>query len=511
MLRQHSQLMITLLVIADALAVTAAWLGSYWLRFALLPVDPAKGVPELSDKFLPMLPLVVLGHLIIFHRLKLYRPRRSESLWRELRDIIKAFVVAVVVVVLIDYAMPETNKISRQFTGTYAVFGTGCFAFFRLGVRAFLRTLRRRGWNRRQAAIIGTGRAAQRFHEALNRNRWTGFEVAYFVDDAEHRESDTLRGLPLRGPLAALGEIVDKHPVDSFFVALPTHDVQRVNEVLAALDTSSADVRLIPDVSPTYTLRPEVTQLDGMPVLSLRQTPLYGWNALVKRAFDLIVGSLCLLVALLPMAVIALLIKRSSPGPVLFRQRRVGLDGREFTMVKFRTMRVDAEAGGPRWTPDTAGLTPIGRFLRRTSLDELPNLFNVLSGHMSLVGPRPERPEFIREFRHEIPRYMLRHKTKAGMTGWAQIRGYRGNTSLRKRIQHDLYYIRNWSLALDMRILLATLTRAWFSSHEDPPSKGDEEASVIKKRAEDDVIAPSAPSPLPGEVARGRDSLVRDV
>lgn len=465
MLKRHSQLMITLLVLADALAVGSAWLASYWLRFEFLPIDPAKGKPELSDKFLPMLPLVVLGHLIIFYRLRLYRPRRSDRLLRETWDILKAFLVAVVVVVLIDYAQPQSNKISRQFIATYAVVGTACFATFRLAVRVTLRLLRRRGRNLRHAAIIGSGRSAQRLLQALQRNPWTGLQVAYFVDD--RTQPGALRGIPVQGPLAELHTIVEQNPVDSVFIALPTSQAHRVSEILANLQTCMADVRMVPDTNPVYAMRPNVSQLDGVPIVSLRQTPLWGWNAIVKRGFDLVVGSLCLLVALVPMAVIAVLIKLGSPGPVLYRQRRMGLDGREFTMLKFRTMRVDAEADGPVWSQaNDARRTRVGMFLRRMSLDELPNLFNVLAGHMSLVGPRPERPEFITQFKREIPHYMLRHKMKAGMTGFAQVRGLRGDTSLRKRIRHDVHYIRNWSLGLDIRIMAQTLAGVWFSKHE---------------------------------------------
>lgn len=465
MLKQHSQLIISLLVLADALAIVAAWLASYWLRFTYLPVDPAKGVPELTDKFLPMLPWVVVGHLIIFYRLRLYRPRRLESVWREMRDILKAFVVAVMVVVLIDYAQPQSNKISRQFIVTYAVIGTGFFALFRFCVRKVLRALRRRGWNRRTAAIIGSGRSAQRLLHVLRKNSWLGLEVAYFIDDAH--AGGHVHGVRVHGPLSAVEEILERQPVDSIFVALSNQQADRTNAVLEALATSMADVRVIPDTNPAYAMRPNVSQLDDVPILSLRQTPLYGWNAILKRGFDIVVGSACLLVALVPMVVIAVLIKVTSRGPVLYRQRRMGLDGREFTMLKFRTMREDAEKDGPVWSQAVdARRTRVGAFLRRTSLDELPNLFNVLAGHMSLVGPRPERPEFIAQFKHEIPNYMLRHKMKAGLTGYAQVRGWRGETSLRKRIQHDVYYIRHWSLWLDVRIMLQTVLGAWFSQHE---------------------------------------------
>lgn len=467
MLKQYSSLMVSLLVLADACAIAVAWLASYWVRFAYLPVDPAKGVPALTDKFLPMLPLVVLAHLIIFYRLRLYRPRRANTILSETRDIIKAFVVAVVAVVLIDYALPASNKISRQFIATYAVLGTSCFALFRGSVRAFLRALRRRGWNQRTAAIIGAGRWAQRLLHALRRNSWTGIQVAYFVDDRPRDNVGRIRGVPVYGPLSDLRQILEQRPVDAVFVALPSEQAGRTEELLAAMQTITADVRLVPELNPTYAMRPDIGRLDGIPILSLRQTPLYGWNALLKRGFDLVVGTLCLLIAAVPMLIIALLIKLTSPGPVFYRQRRMGLDGREFEMLKFRTMRVGAEADGPVWSRrQDPRRTRIGAILRRTSLDELPNLFNVLKGEMSLVGPRPERPEFIRQFKEQVPRYMLRHKMKAGMTGYAQIRGYRGDTSLKKRIQHDLHYIRNWSLGLDIRILAQTLFGVWFSRHE---------------------------------------------
>lgn len=475
MLRQHSHIMLAGLVVADAVAVGATWLLSYWARFEYFPAP--KGVPELSDRFLPMLPLVVLGHLLVFGRVGLYRPRRSDSLARELRDILKAFIVAVVVVVLLDYAWPQPNKLSRGFIATYAVLGTGCFTLFRLSVRGALRMLRRRGFNRRYAAIVGSGRVAQRLVQALQRHRWTGIDIAYFIDDTNGRPGQ-IRGIPLRGPLTELRRIIDEHPVDAVFIALPSHDVQRFDEVLAALETSMADVRFVPDVNPAYMMRPRASELDGVPILSLRQSPLYGWNVLLKRGFDLVAGTICLILAALPMGLIALLVKRSSPGPAFYRQRRIGLDGQEFTLIKFRTMRADAEAGGPVWSQkEDARRTRIGEFLRRTSLDELPNLFNVLAGHMSLVGPRPERPEFIARFRDEIPKYMQRHKMKAGMTGYAQIKGWRGDTSLRKRIQHDLYYIRNWSLGLDLWILLQTAWGVWFSQHETPGGRPDAEAS----------------------------------
>lgn len=457
------------MVVFDALAVTWAWLLCYWLRFANLPVDPAKGMPTLFDKFLPMLPFVVLAHLIVFYRVGLYRPRRSEWLLVETRDVVKAFAVSIVMIVVIDFLYPAPNKLSRLFVLTYAIVGTVLFATLRGTIRVLLHALRKRGWNQRHAAIVGTGRNAQRLVQALARNAWTGLQVAYYVDDRNELQARTVFDRPAFGPLSRMKQIVDEHPVDAVFIALPDEQSNRINEVILALETSMADVRIVPEFDPAYAMRPQIGLLDGVPILSLRQTPLYGMNALLKRAFDLLVGSICLVIGFVPMVVIAVLTKLSSKGPVFYRQARMGLDGHEFLMLKFRTMAVDAEhKTGAVWaTRDDPRRTKLGAFLRRTSLDELPQLLNVLKGDMSLVGPRPERPEFIEQFKDEIPRYMLRHKMKAGMTGYAQIKGLRGSeTSLRKRIQHDVHYIRHWSLWLDLRILFQTVFGVWFSKHE---------------------------------------------
>jgi len=227
------------------------------------------------------------------------------------------------------------------------------------------------------------------------------------------------------------------------------------------------DVKVIPDILQFITLKAAVEELDGLPIISLSEGPVTGWNRVAKRALDLAVSALALVILSPLFALIALGIRLTSSGPVIYGQERMGLDGRPFRMYKFRSMRMDAEAeSGPVWTaPDDARRTLVGQFLRRFSLDELPQLWNVLRGEMSLVGPRPERPFFVQQFRTMIPQYMLRHKVKSGMTGWAQVNGLRGNTSLEKRIEYDLYYVENWSLTMDLKILCLTLWRAWRHRH----------------------------------------------
>jgi Undecaprenyl-phosphate glucose phosphotransferase len=263
---------------------------------------------------------------------------------------------------------------------------------------------------------------------------------------------------PHLGQYRDIPDVIERHEVDQVYIALDSNQQSDLEEINRQLAEQMVDLNIVPDIYHTLNINPELLDLDGMPIIALRQSAVEGWNRVFKRIFDL-VGAALLIVVLTPLwIVIPLLIKLTSPGPAFYRQERMGLDGRSFWMIKFRSMRVDAEdETGAVWA--SAGdqrRTKLGAFLRRTSLDEWPQLFNVLAGTMSLVGPRPERPVFIREFKKKIPNYMLRHKMKAGMTGWAQVNGWRGNTSLEKRIEFDIYYLTHWSIWFDIKILLMT-------------------------------------------------------
>jgi Undecaprenyl-phosphate glucose phosphotransferase len=325
----------------------------------------------------------------------------------------------------------------------------------RVGMRVALRYARLRGSNTRSAAIVGAGRLGQKLHNTLNKHPWMGIVVSYFIDDTLNQSE--INRCKVFGPTDRLEEILDRHPVDIVFVAMSKPNQEHTEEVISRLSKISVDLRVVPDLLAVQFLRHKVTQLDDLSIISLNYSPQQGWNSMVKRLFDLTLTSLALAVLAGPMLLIAAIIKLGG-GPVLYRQVRASIGGQTFKMLKFRTMVVGAEANtGPVWTvPDDPRITRIGRFLRRTSLDELPQLINVVLGDMSLVGPRPERPELIERFKLQIPRYMLRHHVKAGITGWAQVNGLRGQAPLRKRIQYDLFYIRNWSLGLDLWILLLT-------------------------------------------------------
>jgi Undecaprenyl-phosphate glucose phosphotransferase len=311
---------------------------------------------------------------------------------------------------------------------------------------------------------VGGGRPAADVLGMLARRVDLGIQVLGVLGDKAGDAGGHRRWL---GGFEDLRAVLDRHPVDVVFVALPYAEHTRLPAILADIGDDPVTIHLVPDVYGLASLRGGIEEFEAIPFIHLRESPLYGWNRLLKRLFDLVVGGVVLLLTAPLMAAIALAIRITSPGPVLLRQERMGLDGRRFPLLKFRTMRVDAEAAtGPVWArPDDDRRTAVGSVLRRFNLDELPQLVNVLRGEMSLVGPRPERPVFVEDFRRRIPGYMLRHKVKAGMTGWAQVNGWRGDTSLEKRIEYDLYYIERWSLAFDVKILVQTVYRGFTNAY----------------------------------------------
>jgi Undecaprenyl-phosphate glucose phosphotransferase len=285
-----------------------------------------------------------------------------------------------------------------------------------------------------------------------------------FVDDRAGGDHIGYRGLPLLGTLAELADIAQRERVDHLYVALPLEEHTKLLDLVEVTSRECIDVKIVPDLLQFITLRARLEDLDGLPIINVNDVPLQGFNAWLKRGIDVALSAAALVVLGIPLGIIALVVKVTSRGPVFYAQERMGLDGRAFTVYKFRSMYEDAESeSGPVWArEDDPRATPIGRWLRKLDLDELPQFWNVLRGDMSIVGPRPERPFFVEQFKHRIPQYMLRHKVKAGITGWAQVNGWRGNTSLEKRIEYDLYYIENWSVTLDLKIMWLTVFRGLF-------------------------------------------------
>jgi len=457
-LKAHSRVFEHLTLAIDVVLIALCWLAAYGLRFYVVgPALVTPDVPPLREYLLQLVPIVLVWGGA-FHWFDLYRPQRLGSYVSEWTDVAKASTLGVLVLIAImRFAFRETEY-SRVVIVYFWALSIVAVSLWRATFREGLRFARRQGMNLRRAIIVGGGGPALEILAALRRRPDIGVRVLGIVGD-KHADA----GASWLGRFEDLRAILDREQVDLILIALPHGEYGRLGVILTDIGDDPLAIHLVPDVYSLVSMRGGIEEFEGVPILHLRESPLYGWNRILKRALDLAVGALALVVLGPLLLLIAIVIKLTSSGPVLLRQERMGLDGRAFSMLKFRTMRADAEAdSGPVWaTPGDDRRTPVGGFLRRLSLDELPQLLNVLMGDMSLVGPRPERPVFVETFRHRIPGYMLRHKVKAGMTGWAQINGWRGNTSLEKRIEYDLYYIERWSLAFDLKILLKTVWRGF--------------------------------------------------
>jgi exopolysaccharide biosynthesis polyprenyl glycosylphosphotransferase len=454
-LRRQHEIYRTLLLLGDLAIVAAAWMGAYALRFhAGIPAP--LGVPPV-EPYLSALIVLLPGWAWLFRRRGLYTPRRVDSPLSELAAVVAAGTTVTVLLVAVGFFF-RSYFFSRGVVLLFWLLAISGVAAFRLAARKVLFALHRRGRHLRSALVVGGGRLAEQVIDRIHERPQLGLRV---VGVLAGEKSPRVHGVPVLGRYEQVKPVLHLCGAHQVIVALPREDADRLEPLLDQLEDELVDIRLVPDVLHVATLSSSVEDFDGLPVINLRESPLVGWAAIQKRVFDVAVSSLLLLVTLPVMAVIALAIRLSAGAPVLYRQERMGLDGHVFWMLKFRTMVHDAEREtGPVWARrEDPRETRVGSFLRRTSLDELPQLWNVLRGDMSLVGPRPERPVFIEQFRREVPGYMLRHKVKAGLTGWAQVHRWRGDTSLQERIEHDLYYIRHWSLGLDVRILLMTLWR----------------------------------------------------
>ncbi len=478
-LKQYNQLFVCMLIMADAAMIAAASFGAWALRLVALD-EPWPGDWEGYVKG-PLILFTVPIMLFVLYATHLYEPRRDRRVVAELGGVLKASLIGSAGVVvsmwvagndLIDAADAAGIGGGAGTGGLAGVLGPARFQIAvlavltpvlvgsqRAAIRLVLRHLRRSGHNLRHVAIVGTGRLGQIVARTLSRNSWTGLRVSYFISHHGQTRRERCLNRPVLGGLDDLESLLERHKVDAVYLALPGSRAGLLPGLLRRLDRFAVNVRVVPDILPRHMpLSMHVSQLEGMPILSYRENPAMGLGGVTKRAID-IAGALTGLILLSPLFVaIAVLVRLSGPGRILFKQSRVSVGGEEFKIYKFRTMRSDVRETEPGWTKrDDPRVTPIGRLLRKTSLDEIPQLFNVLRGEMSLVGPRPERPELIKRFREDWRGYMLRQHVKAGMTGWAQVHGLRGDTCLRKRLQYDLYYIRNWSIWLDIRILFMTI------------------------------------------------------
>lgn len=460
--RMHVLLDILVTVVAYALAWFIVISGK------VLPLD--EGVLKPQVYFMALIFIVPI-YLILYASFHLYVPKRIQGRRSELANICKVNVIGLMLFTFVLFGL-------RRFVSHLSYFSTKMIlAFFaaniilleaeRISIRIFLRSLRTNGYNQKHVLLIGYSRAAEGFIDRVSVNPEWGYHVQGILDD--HRPAGfAYKKVQVLGPTNHLEDFLASNTLDEIAITLSIKEYSNLEQIVAACEKSGVHTKFIPDYNNIIPTIPYMEDLQGLPVIHIRHVPLTGvFNATMKRIVDL-AGALFGLIVFSPlMLVTALLIKITSPGPVLFSQERIGLHNRPFKMYKFRSMEVqDPGRERSQWTtPHDPRVTPVGRFIRKTSIDEMPQFFNVLIGDMSLVGPRPERPLFVEKFKEEIPRYMIKHQVRPGLTGWAQVNGYRGDTSITKRIEHDLYYIENWSLGFDFKIMFLTVFKGFINKN----------------------------------------------
>ena len=455
-------------VVIDAVATAATYLLAWVIRFMVLQGEP--GLP-FSDYCWMLVPLVPYT-LLVYFAFNLYTPKRVKGRRLEAGSVMQAnLVVAVTIIVCLQIFNKKFPNFTEDFSRMVLVIFCGLNMAAGIGVRNIIRyvlwKIRRSGYNLKHILLVGYSRAAEEYIDRIKGNPQWGYEVCGILDDNVEVGVE-YKGIKVIGGCDDLQYILPANELDEIAITLGLKEYYKLERIVAECEKSGVHTKFIPDYNNIIPTKPYTEDLMGLPVINIRYVPLSNtFNAMIKRIVD-IFGSLFAIIVFSPiMLVTAIVIKITSPGPLIYNQERVGLHNQTFKMYKFRSMEVQDPAKEKKgWTvKNDPRVTPIGRIIRSTSIDELPQLFNILKGDMSLVGPRPERPFFVEKFREEIPRYMVKHQVRPGLTGWAQINGYRGDTSIRKRIDHDLYYIENWTLGLDFKIIFLTFFKGFINKN----------------------------------------------
>ena len=449
---------VLMLALTDVVMAALAFFLAYWMRRWIPLPDEVQEMGRFYDYS-----GIVLAHvasiLVVFAFSRLYRLTRMPSRVDEFYYTFTSTTVATLIGVALSSLLFKNSPLELDYSRGMILYGWALTIVFitagRVAHAQVRAELRRQGWGRDRVLIVGTGDVGRMIVQKIQSNPGLGYKVAGFVTTDGQNEMPL--GAPVLGQAGDLAPIITEHQVDEVIIALPEATHQEILMLISECERGKVTIKVFPDVFQIMASQVSIGDLGGLPLLTVRDIALRGWRLAAKRLID-IVGAACVLILISPlMMLMAVLIKLDSRGPVFYAQERMGLDARLFLMLKFRSMRQDAEVSGPGWTVENdPRATRLGRIIRRVNVDELPQLINVLVGEMSLVGPRPERPVYVNQFRRSIPRYMDRHWEKGGMTGWAQVNGLRGDTSIAERIKYDLWYIENWSLLLDLKILIRT-------------------------------------------------------
>lgn len=457
MIKDNQKVFNRLHLIMDALIVVLSYAAAWLLHFRVFNhFGPEVGILPM-EHYMGALIFIVPAYILLYYCCHVYTPQRTSGYFKEIYNIACANTIGLTAFIALLYII-EQNDYSKKMICIFYVLNITLSALSRLVVRKLLRSFRAKGYNLKHILLVGYSRAAEEYVDRILGNPEWGYVVCGILDDSV--PAGTLyRGVKVLGRVDNILEILPVNELDEIAITLSLKDYDRLEEIVSICEKYGVHTKFIPDYNSLIPTKPYTEDLMGLPVINIRYVPLTNtMNILVKRIMD-IAGSLVGIVLTSPiMLVAAIAVKISSPGPVIFKQERVGLHGRHFYMYKFRSMEQQKPSEEQKaWTvKDDPRVTKVGKLLRRTSIDELPQLFNILKGDMSLVGPRPERPLFVEKFKEEIPRYMVKHQVRPGLTGWAQVNGYRGDTSIRKRIEYDLYYIENWTVGFDIKIIFMT-------------------------------------------------------
>ena len=454
MIRENQIILNRIQVLLDIVILVSSLITAYFIRFISYTEGWYMDLTQYFETLIVLIPL----YIVLYYMFGLYEPKRRKSLFADALSIFKANVVSIIVLLSILFVIKEIHY-SRQVFLIFVVLNCTFTLLQRVVIKLTLRKIRSKGLNLKYLLIIGAGSLGRQFVKKIKANSQLGYSIVGFLDDYVYN-GKKVEGIEVIGNLNDLPKILEERQLDEVIVALSVNEYDKLRYIIKVCEKAGVRTQIIPDYYKYIPARPVVDEIDGMPLINIRYVPLNNIaSALSKRVFDIVLSAFGLLLCLPLFIFIVLAIRIESPGPVFFSQERVGLNRKSFKMYKFRSMKVQSEEKSDiKWTKENdPRKTRVGAFIRKTSLDELPQLFNVLKGDMSMIGPRPERPYFVEQFREKIPKYMIKHQVRPGITGWAQVNGWRGDTSIKKRIEHDIYYIENWTFGFDLKILVLTV------------------------------------------------------
>ena len=465
MIRDNQKYFNRLHVVVDLLIIEASYMASWYLKFKTTLFNHESG--RLSfDTYMNASWFIIPLYMLLYLAFHLYTSKRVQGRRLEFGNILKANVLGLMIVLTVLYILKQHN-FSREMLFIFFVINVLLEVLMRAVIRLVLHMMRKSGFNMKHILLVGYSRAAESYIDRIRAFPQWGYQIKGILDD-NVEPGTNYNGVEVLGKTECLNDMLSENELDEIAITLCLNEYSKLEKLVNMCEKSGVHTQFVPDYNNIIPSRPYTEDLLGLPVVNIRYVPLSNtFNAMMKRAFDIICSFIGIVILSPLLLVIACLIKLSSRGPLIFKQERVGLRNEPFMMYKFRSMKVqNARKEKKAWTvKDDPRVTVIGKFLRKTSLDELPQLFNIFKGEMSIVGPRPERPFFVEKFKEEIPRYMVKHQVRPGLTGWAQVNGYRGDTSIRKRIEYDLYYIENWTFGFDIKIMFLTIFKGFVNKN----------------------------------------------